>query len=55
MSEKEESMILVIGDTQDIDNLAYLFPWGKLEKTSCRPGRAVGEIRTYFFIGPKSP
>lgn len=33
MSEKEESMILVIGDTKDIDNLAYLFPWGKLEKT----------------------
>ena len=33
MSEKEERMVLVIGDRQDIEELAHLFPWEKLDKT----------------------
>ena len=33
MSEKEERMVLVIGDRQDIEELAYLYPWEKLDKT----------------------
>ena len=33
MSEKEERMILVVGDKHDIEELVHLFPWGKLDKT----------------------
>ena len=33
MSEKEERIVLVIGNRQDIEELAYLYPWEKLDKT----------------------